>query len=181
MTPAELAEVLGFAAFYDNRTLGEGDVRAWHLIVGRLDAADARQAVIDHYGTTRDRMMPADMLRLATRSREDHAADIQGPGLPPEIPDADPDDVPAYLAAVREQRHHAAAPGPRRPVRELLAGVGRAIPRPTRGTGPRSVPCATCGAEIGRPCTRPSGARRATYHSVRIDAAPPRAHLQEAP
>ena len=73
MTPDEVAVVLSKAALVDNRTIGEEEVMAWHEIVRRIDLADALAAVPRHYGETRDRLMPADLIRHAKAVREERA------------------------------------------------------------------------------------------------------------
>ncbi|MET9012285.1 hypothetical protein ABZX74_15405 [Streptomyces olivaceoviridis] len=168
MTPSQTAELLGFAAAFDRRTVGKSDALAWHTILHDIDYQDAKAAVANHYATETRWIMPADIRNAVTKARADTAANIQGPGLPPEIPDADPDDVPAYLAAVRQQRHRAAEGLKPRPVKELLAGVGRDIPRehaPVRRPGPLGVTCPTCSAPIGRPCRTGNGRERAPHEN----------------
>jgi len=71
VTPAEVARVLAKASAFDQRTIGETDVAAWHEILGRLDYADALGAVTRHYTETRERIMPADVIRHARSIRED--------------------------------------------------------------------------------------------------------------
>lgn len=63
MTPGDVARVLAKAAAFDQRTIGEADVAAWHEAVGDLDAADALAAVTRHYRQSRDRLWPADLRR----------------------------------------------------------------------------------------------------------------------
>lgn len=71
MTPDETALVLAKAALVDMRTIGEEDVMAWHEIVQRVDFHDALRAVARHYGETRDRLMPADLIRHARIIRDE--------------------------------------------------------------------------------------------------------------
>ncbi len=71
MTPDEVAVVLSKAALVDNRTIGEEEVMAWHEIVHRLDLNDALIAVARHYAETRDRLMPADLIRHARIVRDE--------------------------------------------------------------------------------------------------------------
>lgn len=71
MTPAEVARVLTKASAFDQRTIGETDVAAWHEIVARVDLADGLAAVTRHYTETSARIMPADLLRHAKAARED--------------------------------------------------------------------------------------------------------------
>jgi hypothetical protein len=168
MTPSQTAELLGFAAAFDRRTVGKSDALAWHTILHDIDYQDAKAAVAAHYATETRWIMPADIRNAVTKARADTAADIQGPGLPPEIPAADPDDVKAYLAAVRQQRHRAAEGLKPRPVKELLAGVGRDIPREhttVRRPGPLGITCPTCSAPIGRPCRTDRGRERAPHEA----------------
>lgn len=58
-----MGELLGFAAVYDNRTVGEPDIIAWLEAIGDLPFDDAHAAVAAHYrnepGT---RLMPAHVL-----------------------------------------------------------------------------------------------------------------------
>ncbi|MFI0233110.1 hypothetical protein [Streptomyces sp. NPDC017086] len=177
MTPAETAALLSFAAAFDRRTLGEADVLAWHTVLSDITFDAAKQAVAAHYAVETRWIMPADIRQHVLKARADTAADIQGPGLPPEIPDADPDDIPAYLAAVRQQRHRAADGLKPRPVKELLAGVGRNIPREitaVRRPGPLGVTCPDCRAPIGRPCRTGAGRERAPHENRETAALQPR-------
>lgn len=71
MTPAEVAKVLAKAAAFDQRTVGEADVMAWHEILNRLEFGDALEAVTRHYTETRERLMPADVIRHARAVRDE--------------------------------------------------------------------------------------------------------------
>lgn len=170
--PSDVATLLAFAAAFDRRTLGEADVLAWHTVLADVDLDDARQAVSAHYADTRDWIMPADIRQRVRTARSSAAADFQGPGLAAEIPDADPDDVPAYLAALRGQRTRAALGQPTRPraVAELTAGVGQAIPvelAAVRRPGALGVSCSTCKAAIGHSCKTPAKKPRAPHAARR--------------
>lgn len=175
MTPAQTSELLAFCAAFDRRTVGKADVLAWQTVLADIDYDAARGAVSAHYADETRWIMPADIRTAVRAARASTAADYQGPGLPAEIPDADPDDVPAYLAAVRAQRTRAAdgqALRPR-PVAELVAGVGREVPPPAREAAterPMTVACPRCSARIGRPCRLPSGRSRPA-HGARKRAA----------
>lgn len=65
MTPEDVVDVLTKAAAFDQRTVGEADVLAWHEVLYRVDREDALAAVTRHYTDSRDRIMPADVVRLA--------------------------------------------------------------------------------------------------------------------
>lgn len=166
MTPAETAELLGLCAAFDRRTIGKTDVLAWQTVLADIDHEAAKQAVTAHYSAETRWIMPADIRQAVLRQRANTAADYQGPGLSAEIPDADPDDWRAYLAALREQRTRAADGLARRPVAELVATVRFQLPAgddhgtedltAVRRPGPLGVACPTCRAAIGRPCKTPS-------------------------
>jgi len=71
MTPEDVIDVLAKAAAFDQRTVGQADVLAWHEILQRLERDDALAAVTRHYAESRERLMPADVLRHARSVRED--------------------------------------------------------------------------------------------------------------
>lgn len=64
MTKSEVALVLVKCAAFDQRTIAEGDVEAWHEIVGHVDVADGLAAVTSWYSEHHDRIMPADILKI---------------------------------------------------------------------------------------------------------------------
>jgi hypothetical protein len=58
-----MALVLGKAAAFDARTVGEADVEAWLECIGdELDFQTAMERVTEHYRTSTQRLMPADLL-----------------------------------------------------------------------------------------------------------------------
>jgi hypothetical protein len=119
MTPADTAELLVLAAAFDRRTIGEADVAAWHAALGDLEPSDVKAAIIAHYQDTSDWLMPSHVRTRVKAARAKRLALVVD-----QVPDADPDDVPAYLSAVRDQRYRAASADARpRPIRQLLAGV----------------------------------------------------------
>lgn len=61
MTPAEAATILALCSAYDRRTVGEADARAWSQALDDIDHGDAQEAVVRHYRTRRDWIMPADV------------------------------------------------------------------------------------------------------------------------
>ena len=146
---------------------------AWHDVLGdyRLDIARAAAAAV---AKKQPFVSPAEIIAEIKRQRGDRASAFQGPGLPAEVPDADPDDVPAYLAALRSQRVRAAEGFElkRRPVAQLISGVVQSLPQipeqqqqeqePTevRRPGPLGIECPVCQAAIGRPCRVEVGDRR---------------------
>lgn len=69
MTFEDTASVLGKCAAYDQRTVGEADVLAWHEVIGHLDRESCLAAVTAHYREHSHRAMPADIRKLATDRR----------------------------------------------------------------------------------------------------------------
>lgn len=72
MTPGDVARVLVKAAAFDQRTIGEADVLAWHEILAPYELADALEAVTRHYRDSTDRIMPAQLRRLTIIVRDEH-------------------------------------------------------------------------------------------------------------
>jgi len=98
MTPTETALLLTLIASYDRRTLGDEDVLAWHAALAQVAYADARTVVTDHYRTETAWIMPAHITAGVRRIRSERLT-----GLDALLPDADPDDVQAWLDAYRAQ------------------------------------------------------------------------------
>lgn len=111
--PSEVVELLSVAAAFDQRTVGEFDVGAWHAAIGDLDLEDARLAVIGHYREHRERLMPADVRDRVILLRRERLAAV--PDLPPDV---DPDD-PGYFAALRARREAIASGVPVEHLRTL--------------------------------------------------------------
>jgi hypothetical protein len=116
MNPEAIGDVLSVAAAFDNRTVGIADSAAWFRVIGHLDQHEAEEAVIAHYGETNDRIMPRDVLARVSKLR---ALRIAHAG-PESVPDADPDDVPAYQRALREGRFRVASGMSQHPVRRAI-------------------------------------------------------------
>lgn len=62
MKKSQMARVLGTAAAFDQRTVGEADVEAWMRACGDMDFDEATEAVIEHYKTSADRLMPVHLI-----------------------------------------------------------------------------------------------------------------------
>lgn len=110
-----IGEILAIAAAFDNRTVGDADLLAWFQVVGHIDTHEAQDAIVAHYGESRERVMPHDVL---SRVRKIRAARIAE--RPDALPDADPDDDPAYRAALREGRFRMATGRAPRPLRQAI-------------------------------------------------------------
>lgn len=118
MNRTETALALTLTAAIDRRTIGETDVEAWHLTLGDLDYADVRDAIAEHYRTSRVWLMPADIRERVHQARRTRLSAVPDP-----LPDADPDDPAAYIAALRAGRSRVADGGQHRPVAAILAHV----------------------------------------------------------
>lgn len=82
-----MGELLGFAALYDNRTVGDADILAWLRAIGDLGYADAETAVAAHYGETTERLMPGHVRARVKAMRADRLAREIVPAPPPELAD----------------------------------------------------------------------------------------------
>jgi hypothetical protein len=71
VTEAETARLLTMIAAYDQRTLGESDVIAWHAVIGRVSFEAAKHAVVNYYARSRYRMMPCDVIAGSIPPREE--------------------------------------------------------------------------------------------------------------
>ncbi|MFI9204018.1 hypothetical protein [Streptomyces sp. NPDC053048] len=106
---------------------------AWHDVLAPYELADARAAVVALVDSGAVFVGVGEITTKIRQTRAHRVRHIHGPGQSPEIPDADPDDVTAYLAALRAQRIRAAsATTHRRSLNELLTGTGRRIPEEVR-------------------------------------------------
>lgn len=161
---------------------------AWFDVLGDWPLATAQEAAAA-VARKQPFVSPAEIIAEIRQQRDAKADSFQGPGLPAEVPDADPDDIPAYLAALRTQRTRAADGEQlkRRPVAELIAGVADSFGRipaedateeiaEVRRPGPLGIDCPACHAPMGRPCrasvpgNRPPRALR-TPHAARTRVA----------
>ncbi|MGW3825737.1 zinc finger domain-containing protein [Streptomyces sp. NPDC005071] len=164
MTPDETVVLARYVrALCPQQKFDEYTPDAWHDVLGDYPLAAARGAAAA-VARRQPFVSPAEIIEEIRQSRSERAADIHGPGLPAEVPDADPDDVRAYLAALRSQRTRAAdgMELKRRPVAELIAGVVDSfgeIPKgeaeavaEVRRPGPLGIVCPICQSAVGRPC-----------------------------
>lgn len=118
MTKTETARLLAVISAFDRRTVGEAEVEAWYLVVGDLTGEDCAHAVREHYARTTDWLMPAHVRAGVRRMRAERLDRELEP-----VPDADPDDVSAYLTALRAGRRRIAAGDEKpRPVGALTVG-----------------------------------------------------------
>lgn len=80
MNMNETAQALGLAQAFDRRTVGEMDVRAWHLVLANLPAGDVMQAIQDHYAVETDWIMPAHIRRACAEMARQRQISPWAPG-----------------------------------------------------------------------------------------------------
>jgi len=90
MTRSETAKLLALCAAYDQRTIGEADVEAWHEAldcpwVPGIGPDEAQAAVIVHYRHGSQRITPADVIKLvkADRAERHRGIPMRRQGKPP--------------------------------------------------------------------------------------------------
>ncbi|GAA3172997.1 zinc finger domain-containing protein [Nonomuraea salmonea] len=171
MDEFEIVDLLTTMAAFDKRKFGKTEVRAWELAVGDLPFEDCKQAVINHYCTSTDYLMPVHVRKGAQRIRDQRIDErkIQ----PPQT-----DDPQAYLVDVRAQRRAIADGRPLYPVRALPSGAPpERVLSLIRGGGDYApevkaaltVHCPYCGAWPGKRCVV-AGTKRPLTHQVVHDA-----------
>lgn len=69
MNRTDVVTLLAKVTAFDQRTVGEADVLAWHDVLGDLDLADALAAVSMHYRESTERIMPAHIRKLVREIR----------------------------------------------------------------------------------------------------------------
>jgi len=80
MNIAETTNALALAQAFDNRTVGEVNIRAWFSVLVHADAADVMAAIRDHYATTTEWIMPAHILRAVAAMVKTREASPWAPG-----------------------------------------------------------------------------------------------------
>ena len=124
MTPAEAAEVLGYAAAYDRRTVGAIDATAWAKALPDVTKDDAVEAVIEHYASTREWLMPSDIPALVRAIRRRRVEALLAGGQTP-APPVELDDDPA--AGVRWQQAWIRAAGDGATVEQATGAADRVL------------------------------------------------------
>lgn len=162
VTPSDAAKLLGVAAAFDRRTVGEAEAIAWADALHDLDPNDCQLAIRSHYHDSAVFVMPSHVRQRVKAIRET-AAERAHRAMMREAIEAprDPDGSHrAYLAAVAGLRQV-------RPVSEYDRG------RADAEAVARSVRCPHCKAAAGRPCVNEArgGAVRALCHPSRADLA----------
>ena len=89
MSPNDIIDLLTLAAAYDQRTVGQGDVTAWHAALFKLDPDEAQAAVIAHYQDSTQRIMPADIYKRCRPQATRHLTTVPAPAVHDSPPDPD--------------------------------------------------------------------------------------------
>lgn len=148
MTPADMADVLTAAAAYDGRTIGIGDVGAWHAAAGELDREEALAAVVRHYANSTDRMMPAHLHQnvLAIRNERADRREHEIRALPSRF-EEDPERAARIRRGIAEIAKRWSVPekGADDPVRDA------ALDRAKRERGKRANPAKATQRPEGKP------------------------------
>ena len=101
MTPAEAQVLLGIAASFDNRKPSEEAAVAWSHALDGLRFEDCRDAVIAHYRTSSEWLMPTVIIREVRRIRGQRIKDFGNVPIPAGL---DPDDEVQYRRYLRQAR-----------------------------------------------------------------------------
>jgi hypothetical protein len=152
--------LLAYIASIDRREIKEGDALVWADLLDDIPFEAAKAAVREYYREESRWVTPAEVRRRALAARKAWKRSTTAPPGPGAVPDADPDDVAAYLRAEREGRWRVDTELHPRPVAALLSGYAAATVIPNgddvvpEAGGPLSVPCPliSCRAEAGAPC-----------------------------
>ncbi len=88
MTPATAGALLAYASAFDNRNVTTEAATAWsEALAPYVNLADGKAAIVEHYGRTRDWIMPADINAAVKRIRagriDKHPHGELPPGLDP--------------------------------------------------------------------------------------------------
>jgi hypothetical protein len=112
-----------------------GILTFWAQALGGIDKAAALRAVVAHYIDEHRRIMPSDVIKRV-RAEEASVKSYEERHFNA-VPDADPDDVPAYLEALRSGRYVNNSPteyDTERPIRQIIASTLRTMPTTTQGS-----------------------------------------------
>lgn len=85
METRDAAILLAKCAAYDSRTIGRADAEAWAeaMTHAGIGTEQALTAVGAHYAEERDRVMPADVIRIVRATRRQRTAAAGQPDFPP--------------------------------------------------------------------------------------------------
>lgn len=85
MNTTEASSLLAICSSFDNRKPNPETVTAWLAVMGDLRFEDCRDAVLAHYATSREWIMPADIRTAVKRLRAKRIAQAGDPTPPPDL------------------------------------------------------------------------------------------------
>lgn len=85
MTPAEAQMLLGIAASFDNRKPSEEAATAWAVALDNIRFVDARDAIVAHYRTSSEWLMPQKVISEVRRIRSKRIAEAGDLTPPPDL------------------------------------------------------------------------------------------------
>jgi hypothetical protein len=101
MNPSDAAQCLARAAAFDRRTVGEVEARAWaEAFPTDYRTDEVVRAIVAHYRASTDFLMPKHVIDAVTAERAANRKRYMSENFNA-VPDVDPDDVDAWLAALR--------------------------------------------------------------------------------
>ena len=109
MTPDQIPQLLKQVSYADPRLLPEdpaeimGMAALWAVVLADVPANYAMTAVGQHYAASPYPIKPSDIADRWRTTVRDRMRQHTGTFEPRDHPDIDPDDVPAYIAAVRAE------------------------------------------------------------------------------
>lgn len=77
MRISDTAQVLARIAVFNNRTVDELVIKAWHEILEPYELADCLRAVTEYFQSSKEWIMPADVLSLVKGYREDRIREFK--------------------------------------------------------------------------------------------------------
>jgi len=184
MNPDETVELIKRIGLADPRTIREDRaeriamIAMWAGILTEVPFDFGLQAAQQHYAGSPWPILPADIAdRWRKHLRDARERDVDA------LPDADPDNVPAWLAALRAGRNRHVIGARPRPVAALVAGLVAAKTIPDEAVEVRAAlaprrhparavacPKGACGARVGDGCTNDDGKPPlGGVHPTRID------------
>lgn len=138
MTPAETTKLLAICSSFDNRKPNPETVTAWGGVMGDLRYEDCRDAVLAHYATSREWIMPADIRTAVRRLRAKRIAQAGDPTPPPDL-------TPLETIAWLKERNRRVANGEQVEPQGYGALESRRLPelRAFIAQGPRAIEAPT--------------------------------------
>lgn len=118
MNIAETTQALALAQAFDNRTVGEVNIRAWFSVLSEADAADVMAAIRDHYAGTTEWIMPAHIRAAVSVMVQRRAAAAQATGW-----------APGQHGVPKDQAVPEVTSGPRLALSDLPAAVADLVAR----------------------------------------------------